>query len=113
MEQSPCLGCGMRDGDLGCYCAPSDRPFPCPLEDDVRPVLESRYRLFGLHEEKGQWVGTVALVCEQGSGVTYFESCTLHQFTAEELHRIFTPLGGIRAVGDRFYWKYFGMEVTL
>jgi len=72
-------------------------------------MAENPFLLLGLHEERGEWFGTFLEVKEDGSHGAFF----LHRFTPEEVIRIFTPLGGIRAVGDRFYEIYFGMEVTL
>lgn len=68
----------------------------------------AKYYLLGFHKEGTATIGTLIEVREGR-----LERIFLHEFTPEETLRLFVPHGGIRAVWDKFYSEYLGMEVTL
>ena len=110
MQKDLCKNCFFWDRDHG------DCLFLAMQPKGEHP-LKKRCRLLGLYERKGRWYGVLVCIKEAADRRCQSKeeySCYFrHLFTADDITRIFAPLGGIGAVRDMFYESYFGLEVIL
>lgn len=89
-----------------------DRSYACSLEDNIVHYYKVRheYYLVGLYPlYDGVTVEAVLVPVDREDDRPYVR----RRLTAEDLRRVFSPLGGIRCVMESFYPDgHFGMKVV-